>query len=827
MIKVTSMKIKRLFLSVIMLISCLCFVSCGKKGDGDNLDMPSVGNDKQESTVSVDIDRRLTRYAGDELKKIELFLIGEHTDGEVAWVDEDYVLVVGDNTCSWVFTPSDTSKYKSKTGSLTITAERNLAEPEVSEVEIVFNQTVYDNAINEIYKDAKLSTVGLRCSSNVPEGYTIEWLNPNETFSTDVTSYNWLFKPNNSNFKEKTGTITINSSRMKNQELFKIEVDSNTKASGYKAFDSFDCSGLTIKECYNAGKVIPVSNIADSCTVTYQTDECLHQGDTEVSITYKNKSCTAKIEAVGYYIIPKPSQIDELVYDGSKKELRVQSSSYYSVTQRSEIEAGSYDVTLTIDENYQNDCRWSEDSESFTTTVECKILKADLYVMANGYDGSYDGEMHYLTLSGNGIEKGYYSITELNESNYQDTSIASETPIGFKDSGTHKVYYFAIGDKNHNNLASYGLIKINPIIPTMTLRPCYSLYTGSSVNYPSNNVVVTGTDNTILANGTLGIEYYSHYDGMNLSGKLSGAPTNVGNVYVLVKYAGDGENYGEVQGVTNLYIDNVNNGLYAQTGESKFAFKDDSYTVTSGNYSISGSKQECDSYVEFNALPKVNGIIEVEFSCKFLEGNENIKNGKLIYDDGYVLLCEDGSTYDIDLNEDKDELVVGTDIILNKWVLPDYLGTYTAQTVEDEDYNEEKNNGTKNTEIEIYNDHGTIRFIARVNLKYSENTSPNLTAGGYAEWQGVVECGFVNAEAGDFSYALYLYVTDLDDGYRGSETKYFKLIWSVNSSNRYTITDDERYIEGANYTSIVETTTTNDSGTVTTTKIDYTKKNED
>ncbi len=823
------MKIKRLFLSLVMLISCLCMVSCGKKQDSDNSSGGSTEPTKQNSIISADIDRRLTWYVGDKLKNITLYSVGENcTEGNLAWENEEYVLVSGDNVCKWIFTPTNTNLYNSKTGTITISAENPKLEPEVTDVQIVFGDT-----IKSIYKGAKLSTVGLTCSTNVSDGYyKIEWLNPDETFSESVKTYKWLFTPTDSNFKQKIGTITLDDSvEMQDQYLDRIEFVSCSKTSGYKAFDTFECSGLTINEIYNAGKVVPVQVDAKDCTIGYVSDTCLHQGDTQVTITYKLLSCTATIEQVGYFIIPKPSQTsDVLFYTGTPQKLNVETSVYYSVESKFEEDAGKYDVTLTIEEDYRNDCRWAEDDDSLTTTVKCEIKKVDLVISANEYTGNYDGDKHSSSVSGVGVDKIYYSLTELTEENYQDTSIASETPIEFENSGTYTVYYFAKGDKNHNNKTGAVQVKINPIIPTMSVRNCYSLYTGSAINYPSEYVTIVGANDEILQNGELEIEYYSNYsqeDGLSI--KLNSAPTSVksSEYYVLVKYSGDGKNYGETQAIAKLFIDNVDNGLYSKAGEAGFAFKDDVYTVTEAGYSITGSNQECDAYVEFSVLPiNNNGIIEIAFSSKFYLGNQYIQDGKLIYDGGYVLLCDDGTKYNFELAEDKNSISVSVNNVistLEKWEFPDYFGTYTAQTVADEDYDEIKNHGTKNTEIEVFNDHGTIRFIARVNVKVISGVS---STGGYTEWKGVVKCGIESDENRKRCFVLNCYVTGSDDGY-SDKTQYFQLVWLINDDSNVTISDSVKYIEGADCTGIMQKKETGTSGESVTTKIVYTKSNND
>lgn len=818
------MRVKKFIVNLMLLFCCLCLISCGKKSE-DAGKTPVV--EKQEPTVSVDINRTLTRYVGDKLSSIALFFVGDHTDGTLAWEDEDYVLVLNDNNCKWVFTPTDTSKYKTKTGTITINAHEALITPTVNDVQLDFVREVDGVTIDKVYADAKLSTVGLKCTTNVPDGeYTIDWVFPDKTFMSGISEYEWVFTPSeNSGFKQITGTIQVDTSNLPAQTLSKIELVSNL--SGYKAFDTIE-SDLEIRRVYNAGKTENVMITKNDYTVKYNIGDCLHQGDTNFLITYEGKVADFAIDKVGYFIIPKPTQLNELIYNDTPQVLELNTNgygAYYTVTSRLEEDAGEYDVTLTINDNYLSECRWAEDETLPTTTVKCEIKKAELQVTEINFNGSYDADEHSAEVTGTGVEKVYYyfgtALSELNETNLT-TSGVSENPIKFTGSGTYLVYYFAKGDKNHNNKSGTLEVKINPITPTMALANCYSLYTGSAVNYPTSYATVTtGSGETVQTNN-FQIEYF--YDA-GLTQALSSAPISARETeyYVRVTYIGDGQNLGSVSAVTTLFIDNVNNGLYAQAGESAFAFNGEIYTSDElAGYSHTGSNKECTKYLEFEVLPASDGVVGLGFSLKLAAGNENVKEGKLIYDDGYVLLCDDGTKYNLDLAEDKNSVEINEDTKLLKWVIPDYVATYTAKTVSDEDYDANKNNGTQNTEIVIYNDYGTIRFIARFNVKYvdaSENVGGlGSASGGYVEARGVAKCGMRTANRKS-CYSLDCYVTGSSEGYSES-SNYFTMYWLINGDGSVEI-DDNGYLEMNKLNDVI--TTQSDGTTV---KVSYTKKTE-
>lgn len=784
------MKFKRLILSLVVLFCCFCFASCGSKKDDSDAG-------KQEPVVAVDIDRRATRYVGDMLKDIELFFIGDCTDGVLSWKNENYCLVSGENSCTWIFTPTDTQTYNSKTGVIKITPERELLESLVSEIVLD-----YGTGNTSGFIGAKLSTVGISCSSNAPEGYTIQWKTPNQVLVSGENKCRWVFYPNDPDYRQKEGEVIVNASIP--QQLQSIEVSSNSKLSGYRAFDKIEYDDLIINEVYNAGIVVPVSVSQSNCDIIYETGDCLHQGDTKVTISYNGMTCVMTIDAVGYKIIEKPSVGSEMIYNGDSQRLQIPDGTYYTSGLVDAINAGNYDVTLTIKDEFIDDCRWSDDNESSTTTIVCKIKKADITAVKSEFNGGYDGLSHSSSVSGTGVSTVYYSLTQLSEENY---TAGTETPPAFSNSGEYSVYYFAVGDANHNNCAGTLTVKIVAITPTMALKNCYTVYTGNAVPYPSEYVTIYGSDNSVLQNGALVFEYYSDYSetlGKPIT-KLTGAPTASleSEYYVVVKYAGDGMNYGATEGVAKLFIDNLDNGLYAMSGEKKFAFKDDIYTQQSqsGNYSITGSNQECDNYLEFNVLPQDGdtGLIGVSFSYKYAAGN-NIKTGELSYDDGYVLICGDDS-YPLSLSQNKKsvELSIGNETkTLQKWEFPSYLLTYSAVTVSDSDYDEDVHT-SKNSTIRIYNDYGTIRFIARVNSEVVGEVAPS---GGTAEWKGVVKCEIMN-NANLLCYSLICYIMSESDGGYKETGNYFKLIWSVTGDGSVTIVDSSLFISNNRFSGIV------------------------
>lgn len=794
------MKIKKLFLSLVLIMTCFCWVSCGKKSDDGNLPKQKI-----DPTVSVYIDSDIKYYAGDKLKDIKLTLGDNSTAGKVSWKDKYQILQMGNNVCEYVFVPSDTETYNTVTKIINIQAERALDKPTLR-VELKTEQIIYIGA--------KYSTIELVAISDAGDESTITWKNPNAIFKEGENICEWIFNPSNPEFRQMTGKITVVANT--HQTLNEIEVVSNSKRV-YKAFDKFDCSGLTLKKIYNAGKIEIVSGIdSNDCTFAYEHGSCFYRGDTFVTLTYLD--CQFKVEniEVGYYIINKP-QCSPISYTGYEEEFEIvndeEERNYYTNSTVKGTDAGDYYMTLTIKDAYKDNCRWADD-DALTTTITCKILKVDQTVTMSQTGGKYDKKLHTLTVDSDHKRDGeiYYSETALSLSNYTS---GSKDAISKVNAGNYTIHYYIVGDKNHNDAKGSFVLTIEKATPTLSLENCYSIYTGSVVNYPSENVTISGVDEEVAKTG-LSYSYYSVYEDESKV-KLNSAPINpnmiggaITDYIVVVNFAGN-ENYTACQGIAKLFIDNENNGLYAKSNESGFAFKDNIVIKTSDEdengdvYTLTGSDRECINYLEFKRMPKdTNGVVGLSFEYKYASGNDSVLTGKLgKTDDGYVLICENGTKYAFTVSNNA-ESVTFTDakLTLKKWEFPNYLGKYSAQTISGEDSEENK------TSIRIFNDYGTIRFELKINLA----VDPDDASGGEEvkeTYLGVVECGF-GTMAGNRQMGYMLSCFIISEGnYRGDgDTVSFTLYWDFGDD----LEKDGLIIDNVNFKNNYESISKNENG---------------
>lgn len=786
------MKIKKILLSFVLMLSMLLAVACKDKSDpAPSETSPAT---KSDPTISVSIEDRVY-VVGESLADIELIVASGGTSGSVSWDNEDYVLVEGTNVCSWTFTPTDTSTYNSMTKNVSIDAIK-LEVPQVV-VSVPEGQTVYI--------DARHETITLQASASfggeVVEG-DIFWNTPNETFVEGENVCEWKFVPTQSTtYAVVRGTVKLTADT--EQEIQTVVFGSNTKTD-YVAFDKFDVSGLTLLAMYNAGKVEELTNLQGQVQVVYNDTQVnkLRRRDTSVTIAYKQYSIVVEGLNVDYKEVEVPVFDKVVIYDGNTKTLDLsETSGLYSYEPLSVTNAGEYELELTLENS--EDYKWAN-GDLVSTSIICTVQKAQLDVQVIDYYGEYDGLAHSATISLETQNTIYYSDTELDESNYTSASTENITKT---NAGEYEVFYYIEGDDNHYSKAGTVYIDILKQTPTMSLQYCYTLKTGSVVNYPIDYVSIIDKQNNAVNRDGLVLTYYSSYvedeDSTNdiktttSDGAitLGGAPKNdkTTEYYVVVEFQGT-QNYNSVIEVTCLYIDGTELEFYANSSEDGFAFRDEILTRehTSGDTttSVTGSNSECNAYLEFNELEvDENGLKIVEFSSKFSAGAESIETGRLVYANGtYQLLSGNGTLRAFTYDSTNKEITMSDSTILKKWEFPKYLKTFSAQTVSDDDYNAEKNNG-KNTEITFYNDYGTIRFNAKVNVKYIQTVVGSSTEP-YVEWAGVAEIA-VSKVGSIWYFVLDCYVINVNSlecsGY-SKTTDGFKVYWSTAKTEPNSVT---------------------------------------
>lgn len=788
------MKIKKLLLSFVLMMSMLFVVSCKDSDDNSNnpAETPSPIT-KVDPTVSVGVENR-DYLVGESLNNIELVLSSGGTDGSVEWVNKELVLAQGQNTCDWIFTPTDTEQYKTKTGTVTI---NGLLKPQVV-ASVVEGQTVYIDAIYE--------TISLQATATY-EGEVVEgqivWKAPNKVFKSGTNECEWQFIPTQRTKyaivnSKNDNKIVLDATAEQTPTAIKVSCTKNQ----YLAFDRIEKKDLTICLVHNKGKVVEIEDKSD-IEVSYLNGESLRRGDTSVTISYREFSTTLDGLNVDYQPLNVPT-FDPVEYRGSEWILSIpQNPELYTFTPLKKTNADKYDliVTLVDSENY----KWAN-GDIGSTTVVCEILKADLIESEVDFNGEYDGLNHSASATNNIGSAVYYSDTTFDENNdgvvdRDKIEQADTVPINKINAGNHVIHYYMVGDENHNHKFGTLAVNISKQTPNISLEYCYTLKTGNVVNYPESYVSVVDKQGNSVELGELRMTYYSTYsddgnagndvltstkDGVEAEDGTAPKNDRTSEYFVVVRYAGS-ENYNSIEKSTVLFIEGSDLEFYAKAGQDKFAFKYDENgfygaerTINSVPVSITGSNSECNAYLGFEEYED-NGLKLVRFDAKFGEGDEGIKSGRLVFASGkYQLLSSDGTLYPFSYDSTDKEITINDGDVINevtliKWEIPRYLKTFTVQTVDDNDLSDE--NTSKFTEISFYNHYGTIRFSAKVNLIYTDGV---VSSGGYEEWAGVAEVGFVNPDGQHLSYGLNCYIINkgtLDCSGYDKQTDAFSVSW--------------------------------------------------
>lgn len=202
----------------------------------------------------------------------------------------------------------------------------------------------------------------------------------------------------------------------------------------------------------------------------------------------------------------------------------------YKVTYTNNVNVGTATITINGLGNFTG-----------TTTTTFKISNATMQVDAYGYEGTYDGAKHKITVNVSKPSTGatiYYSESKLTDANY--STVGSTTNPEYSDVCA-KTIYFYVEAPNYTGYAGSALIKITS--KTITSGISISginnkVYTGAEITQPdlllkdteiNKNLVlntdytVTYTNNKDVGTGKLAIKGKGNYTGtVNKTFKITG-----------------------------------------------------------------------------------------------------------------------------------------------------------------------------------------------------------------------------------------------------------------------------------------------------------------
>lgn len=608
----------------------------------------------------------------------------------------------------------------------------NNKTPEVTKQEAVVNPVVSDG---DYYEGLKLSTVLVSLSEGDTAG-VIAWANPDELLKTGENEYSYKFTPEDViHFKEKTGKVSVSANA---QTLEKIEVKTAPAEKTYQAFQRYDTTDLVLTLVYNKGKTVDVTT---GFTVKYLGGDSLRAGDTKVVISYEGKETELAIKEVEKIELAKPSISGTYTYTGSEQTANLSTlanSDKYTISGDKQTNAGSYNVVLSLIDfaNY----KWiSEDSKDLVLTFV--INKADLVLTKNNYSGVYDKQEHSAYVSSEFDSKIYYSLTQLNETNF---SSGSEEKINFINATAEtNVYYYAVGDDNHNDASGFVTAQIGKANATISAKYCYTIeVSGKTVSLPTSYVSVVGLEDELIdTNEKLTFVYYTNYEDKILTNSSNGAtidggvPVNSGRYFVETTFAGN-ENYNSARATSLLVVDIPNLTFFANANQDEFAWFD-SKNKTYFEFMIDSSEE----LAKLVFIAKVDG--------EKISGYLWLANGAY-----FAYVNENENVYIVSTDAEANNLSVilsETDThILPKFVLPEYVGEYECNVIGDEEHI---------NSFKIMNDYGDIVFT--LDAWYKQKSTGNILLkqyvgsyiGSYIE-NGIETLYFYNEQGGELYFTI-------------------------------------------------------------------------
>ena len=661
-------KIKNVIVGTFVIVSLFFFSACKKKSEPQ----PTL----QESTVNAVVENR-EFYVGDKLSDIMISLSEGDTAGEIEWVNLNFVLVLGENNVDWKFTPTDSAVYKEKTGSLKISAVEPKSEPTV-------NALV---SSEKVYAENKLSSVLLKLSEGDTAG-ELSWRDENAVIELGEKEYEWKFTPTDlEKYNEIIGKIKLTAIA---QSLVSIEIKTAPTKTNYVAFEKFNDKGMVLNAVYDGGKT---EEISQGWQILYNQDDSLKATDSKVVAKYQGKTCDVLI-SVSRVELDKPEIDGTYVFNSKNQTAKLKqtaSSNLYTYNTVTKFDAGTYDVDVTIKDfvNY----KWKGES-SKVVKIPFVIEEASHDLIKTNYSGTYDGLAHMVKVEGDRLSKVYYSLSPLDETNYQS---GTQQPISTINAIDAKVYFYAVAETNYKNYADFLTFKIDKALAKVETDYCFAVESDNNVNIPLEYVSVCGIDDESLdITEKIEFVYYTSYtdkDNNSKTTSLNGAmqdgsaPKTAGEYFVVTRYLGN-ENYKVTEKISKLVIDSDDSPLFAHGSEDEFAWQKDDKTA----------------YVKFEK-GEVDGLAQIVFDAKI---NGEISSGVILKENNvcYALFDSASKTYVVEVTADVLKLKNedGTTFkTLSKWVLPKYLGVYEKDTITTDV-------ATPNSTMTIYNDYGVLKF---------------------------------------------------------------------------------------------------------------------
>ena len=407
----------------------------------------------------------------------------------------------------------------------------------------------------------------------------------------------WIFTPSDQmTYRKLEGDLTVNAVQI---EPTSISVQSMPqKLDGYKAFDNFEQTGMSLKVTYNNGTTRYLTNKSD-WTISYESGKnycsanenkvvvnCLGFS-TEIALNEKVSKFKVQIPDIKQKNYNGQSQVAEILNNDNARH-----SQYYNLNSFSAKNVGTHTVTLTLTD-FAN-CMWSDETNSKNLNVNFVINKS-----------------------------------------YREIS----------------------------------------------LKPVYSIWTGSVLAIPQDYVLVKDYESQSSGEAAKTIITYfvdseclTMTNSINSGSEQTGsAPKNLGNYYVKVTYLGDDNYLDSTSVITSFNIIENDTSLFDE--ENNFGWR----------YLILGENTKDLPFLSFEAK-MVNGlkvlylnlIVESNvFSMPFESGVVHYINNA-----NFMIYDKNGDEIQLQVNNNnlcfnaRNEFESNNQFIFEKWVVPAYVGNY-------------------------------------------------------------------------------------------------------------------------------------------------------
>ena len=183
---------KKNFIVVIFLLVCVpLFVACVKSSAAAT-DEPVQDKQPVKADITVTGVHCLSKNLvyGTDISLVVLGYTSATADGVVTLAGEQQ-LIAGTHDYTWVFTPMDTETYNKATGVITLT----VAKAEFGNVAVSLSS-------DTIYFDEELPEIFTTSDGTIA-------FDPSQTVTLGELLYTWTFTPNNPNFNEVKGAVTV------------------------------------------------------------------------------------------------------------------------------------------------------------------------------------------------------------------------------------------------------------------------------------------------------------------------------------------------------------------------------------------------------------------------------------------------------------------------------------------------------------------------------------------------------------------------------------------------------------------------------------------